>query len=148
MICEIDQSGKVEDTKKLTVVCFANGKVKTLLITAREKRKALIAMRVIDKPKKTFVFRIFAGLIFLLVQDEAIETIAIDEEYPEHEATIKFILLTLFQKFSEQTPSIYFQRIGKKSMAHIKGIAVFRGKSKPDMVATAKDILELFYNKR
>lgn len=48
MVCEIDQSGKVEDTQKLTVVCFANGKAKTLLISAKEKRKVLIAMREAD----------------------------------------------------------------------------------------------------
>ncbi|PIS39069.1 MAG: hypothetical protein COT34_00315 [Candidatus Nealsonbacteria bacterium CG08_land_8_20_14_0_20_43_11] len=126
------------------MVCFANGKIKTLLITAKEKRKALLAMRAIDKPKRTFVFRIFAGLIFLLVQDEDIETIVIDEEYPEHEATIKFILLTLFQKFHKKSPEIDFQRIGKKSMAHIKGIAVFRGETKPDIVVKAKDLFGLF----
>lgn len=147
MVCEIDQSGKVEDTRKLTVVCFANGKAKTLLISAKEKRMALNAIRDLDKPKKTFVFRIFAGLLFLLIKNEDLETIIIDEEYPEHEATIKFILLNLFEKFSKTPPAIHFQRIGKKSPAHIAALAVFQGKEKPNLVATAKDLLALFYGK-
>ncbi len=115
MICEIDQSGKVEDTRKLTVVCFANGKAKTLLISAKEKRKALNTIRDIDKPKRTFIFRIFSGLLFLLIKNENLETIVIDEEYPEHEATIKFILLniiilfqSLIQNFHKYYICIYF----------------------------------------
>lgn len=147
MVCEIDQSGKVEDTRKLTVVCFANGKAKTLLISAKEKRKALSAMRNLNKPKRTFIFRIFAGLLFLLIKDEDIRTIVIDEEYPEHEATIKFILLNLFEKFGKASPAIFFQRIGKKSQAHIVALLVFQGKKRPDLIATAKDLFALFYGK-
>mgnify|MGYP001615923578 CR=1 FL=1 len=145
MVCEIDQSGKVEDTKRLTVVCFANGKTKTLLISAKEKRSALNIIRDLDKPKKTFIFRIFSGLLFLLIKDEKIEDIVIDEEYPEHEATIKFILLNLFEKFGKTAPTISFQRIGKKSQAHIAALLVFQGKKKPDVMATAKDLFMLFY---
>lgn len=145
MVCEIDQSGKVEDTRKLTVVCFANGKAKTLLISAKEKRKALNIIRVMDKPKRTFIFRIFSGLLFLLIRDEDIEAVIIDEEYPEHEATIKFILLNLFEKFGKIPPAISFKRIGKKSQAHIAALSVFQGKKKPDLVATAKDLFALFY---
>lgn len=47
---EIDQSGKVEDTNKLTVVAFSNGKIKSLQISAREKQKLVKAMRGIDHP--------------------------------------------------------------------------------------------------
>lgn len=148
MVCEIDQSGKVEDTQKLTVVCFANGKVKTLLISAKEKRKAVNIIRDLDKPKRTFVFRIFSGLLFLLIKDENIEAVVIDEEYPEHEATIKFILLTLFEKFRKTPPTISFRRIGKKSQAHIAALSVFQGKKNPDMVVTAKDLFLLFYGNK
>ncbi|MDP2951488.1 MAG: hypothetical protein Q8N55_03840 [bacterium] len=64
----------MEDTCKLTVVCFANGKEKTLLITAKEKCKLFITMRELDRPYKNFVFKIFAGLIFLLIKGEKIES--------------------------------------------------------------------------
>ena len=40
MTYEIDQSGKVEDTK-LTVVAYANGKIKSVKIGSAEKQKLL-----------------------------------------------------------------------------------------------------------
>lgn len=69
-IYQIDQSGKVEDTKKLTIVAFANGKIKSLKISAVEKRKLIKAMRELDRPRKIFIFKIFAALIYLLFKNE------------------------------------------------------------------------------
>lgn len=148
MVCEIDQSGKVEDTRKLTVVCFANGKVKTLLISAKEKRKVLIVMRVLDKPHRNFVFRMFAGLIFLLIKDEKIDSLVIDREYPGHETAIRNILLSLFFKRRLKPPEMSFNQIGKKSKAHQEAIAVFQGKRKPDVVVKADDVLSIFVFKK
>ena len=149
MRIEIDQSGKVEDTQKLTVVCFANGRAKTLLISAQEKRKVLIVMREIDKPYKNFVFRIFSGLIFLLIKNEKIDSLVIDREYPGHEAIIRNILLSLFDKNKIKLPKVSFDQIGKKSKAHKEAIAVFQGKRKPDIVVRADDVLKTFFsNKR
>lgn len=45
MKCYIDQSGKVENTSKLTVVAYANGKVRSLKISAVEKRKVCYFLR-------------------------------------------------------------------------------------------------------
>jgi len=59
----IDQSGKVESTQKLTVVSCANGKVKTLLISAVEKRKLLVAMRVLSKLRSDFTPPLCGGVI-------------------------------------------------------------------------------------
>lgn len=151
MVCEIDQSGKVEDTRKLTVVCFADGKVKTLLISAKEKRRTLIAMRAIDIPRKNFVFRIFAGLVFLLIKDEKIDSLIVDREYPGHEAVIRNILLALFRKNNIKIPEVFFSQIGKQSKAHQEAIAVFKGKRKPDIVVKANDVFSIFFkysNKR
>lgn len=89
---EIDQSGKVEDTAKLTIVAFANGKAKSLKISAVQKRKVVFTLREFSFGK-TFIFKIFAGLIFLLIKDEKAPEIVIDREYPGHEATIKELLL-------------------------------------------------------
>lgn len=55
-------------------------------------------MRILDFPKRTFIYKIFAGLVYLLLKDEKIEEVVIDKEYPEHEATIKNIIIQLFQK--------------------------------------------------
>ncbi|MDD5738423.1 MAG: hypothetical protein PHY72_00635 [Candidatus Pacebacteria bacterium] len=149
MPIEIDQSGKVEDTRKLTVVCFANGKAKTLLINAKEKRKVLIVMREIDRPHKNFVFRIFAGLVFLLIKNEKVDSLIIDREYPGHEAVIRSILTSLFDKNKIKSPKVSFGEIGKKSKAHQEAIVVLRGKRKPDVIVKASDVLDIFlFNKR
>jgi len=65
---QIDQSGKVEDTNKLTIVALANGKLKSLKISAVEKQKLVKTMRILDYPKKAFIYKIFAGLVFLLIK--------------------------------------------------------------------------------
>lgn len=147
MTYQIDQSGKVEDTKKLTVVAFADGKVKSLKISAVEKRKLVKIMRLLDYPKKTFIYKIFAGLVFLLLKDEKIEQVMIDKEYPGHEAIIKDVLLRLFKKIGKRRPEIMFNKISKKSPAHKAALEVFRGKRKPDIIIKAGDAMQLLYKK-
>lgn len=145
MIYQIDQSGKVEDTKKLTIVAFANGRIKSLKISAREKRKLVKAMRILDFPKKTFIYKIFAGLVFLLLKGEKIEEAVIDKEYPGHEATIKNIIVQLFRKTKRKPPEISFATISKQSNAHKAALEVFRGKRKADIAVQSKEVLKLFY---
>jgi len=142
---QIDQSGKVEDTRKLTIVAFANGKVKSLKISAVEKRKLVKAMRELDYPKKTFIYKIFAGLIFLLIRDEQAQELVIDKEYPGHEDTIKNVLLHLFRKENKDAPNITFGLIGKKSAAHEAALAVFQNRVRPTIEADASDVIQLLY---
>jgi len=148
MVYEIDQSGKVENTQKLTIVSYANGKTKTLSISAVQKRRLLIAMRIHDQPRKTFVFKIFAGLIFLLTKNEKTDVLIIDREYPGQEALIRNILVALFHKNNLKSPEISFQEIGKNSNAHKAAYEVFTNKRKPDMFVTAKDVFFLFCLKK
>ena len=141
---EIDQSGKIEDTAKLTIVAFANGKAKSLKISAVQKRKVVLTLREFSLGK-TFIFRIFAGLIFLLIKDEKAPEIVIDREYPGHEATIKELLLQLFRKNSLPAPVVHFACIGKQSEAHRIAVETFRGKRKPDLIVEAREVLCLFF---
>lgn len=141
----IDQSGKIEDTSKLTIVAYANGIEKTLKISGVEKRKLIKIMRILDYPKTSFIYKAFAGLVFLLVKNAKADEIIIDKEYPRHEPTIKEILLQLFQKFSLAAPEVNFSLIGKQSRAHKIAIETFRGKRKPDLEVVAEEVLELFY---
>ena len=147
MIYQIDQSGKIEDTRRLTIVAFANGKCKALKILAVEKQKLINTMRKLDYPKKTFIYKIFAGLIFLLLKKEKVNEIIIDKEYPGHEATIKNIILQLFRRAKIKTPQIRFDTIGKQSNAHKAALETFRGKRKADIEIKPKQVLKLFYRK-
>jgi len=147
MIYYIDQSGKVEDTNKITIIAYANGKVKSIKIGAGEKQKLVSVMRTLDNSKKTYIFKVFAGLIFLLLSSERPERIEIDREYPGHESTIKLILIQLFSKHKRKLPEIGFMEIGKQNEAHKTAISVFRKKMKPDIIAKAEEVLKVFYAK-
>lgn len=147
----IDQSGKIEDTNKLTVIAFANGKVKSLKITAVEKQKLIKVMREMDYPKKVFIFKIFACLIYVLLKDEkwhSGDALIIDREYKGHEGIIKDVLLHLFRETNNGEPAIQFSEVGRKSLAHLKAIAVFRGEVKPDIIVKAGDVLSILYKQK
>lgn len=148
MTYQIDQSGKIEDTNKLTVVAYADGKVKSITISSSEKQKLMNTMRGYDRPGKAFIFKAFAGLVYLLLKDENIKEVQIDKEYPGHEPLIKDLILQLFRKDNLLPPKIDFAFIGKDSPAHKIALEVYRGLKKPDKKISAKDILKLFYAKK
>ncbi len=145
MTYQIDQSGKVEDTNKLTVVAYANGRSKSVKIGSAEKQKLLKVMRELDFPKRNYIYKIFAALVYVLLVDENIDSIVIDHEYVGHEATIKGIIIQLLSKNGKNVPQIRFDYIGKWSNAHKAAINVYRGNEEADLIVTAKDILRLLY---
>lgn len=147
MKCFIDQSGKVEDSSKLTVVAMVDGKIKSLLINSREKRKVLRIMREIEFPGRVFVYKIFAGLVFLLVKKERVNELFIDDEYPGHGPLIKDIIIKLFEGHKLKVPHINFGLIGKNNEAHKVALETFRGKRDADVIVNAKDVFGLFYTK-
>ena len=145
MTYEIDQSGKVEDTNKLTVVAYANGKIKSVKIGSVEKQKLLAAIRVLDYSKRNYLYKIFAALIYFLLADEKVDSVVIDREYSGHEAIIKGVIIQLLNKNRKNVPEIQFDCIGKLSRAHKAALDVFRADREADLVVTAKDVLKLLY---
>ena len=143
MNIEIDQSGKIENTNKDTVIAYANYETRSILLPAREKR---IIQRIYRDAGKShmFVYRTFTILIFLLIRDRLpyIQGIIIDDEYPGQHFLINNFLLqhirTAVADFDKQ--SINFQCIGKKSPAHFKAYFTFTKKQLPDMTARYQDI--------
>lgn len=141
----IDQSGKVEQTSKTTVVAYANGVTKTVQISSIEKQKLAGVMRVMTDFRRIYVYMIFAALVFLVVESmQNISEITIDREYPGHEGIIKDVLTGLFKKFHRIIPEITFAEIGKKSAAHKAALEVYRKERKPDVVVKASDVLRVF----
>lgn len=67
MRIEIDQSGKIEDTSKDTVIAFSDDSFGGIIIKARDKREIQKIFRKIGK-RKIFIYRLFAILIFLLIK--------------------------------------------------------------------------------
>lgn len=145
---QIDQSGKIEQTSKPTIVTLANGNVKTVKITGVEKRKLIKAMLQLDYPNLNYMQKLFAAMIFVLIKDAKLTEIAIDKEYPGHEADIKNMLLGFFGKFRSAAPEISFVLVSKKVKAHIHGIETYRGNLKPNITVNSRDLLKVIYGKR
>jgi hypothetical protein len=147
MKIEIDQSGKIENTNRLTVVAYANGYTKSLVITAKDKKSIQSIFRKINQPR-VFISKVFAAAILLLIASDykKIDTIVIDNEYPGHERIIKEYLEEYIDQsgLKSEKVNIYFRNIGRKSEAHSAAYKAFRSK-KADIKATAKDILQVIF---
>lgn len=145
MRIEIDQSGKIEDTNRPTVISYSNSKMKTLIILSKDKKLIQKLFRQAGRPK-IFVYRTFAVLIFLLLKDDIKnkDQIIIDKEYIGYEKLIKRFILELCQKFDLkiEPDSIHFKEIGKKSNAHKIAINSYRTK-KGDIKITLNDYLRV-----
>lgn len=146
MKIEIDQSGKIENTNKNTIIAFSNGKFKSVFISAKEKREIQKFFRRIGKPN-IFIYKVFAVLVFLLIKSDlkVVDNIIIDEEYPGKSSLIKNLLLQEIRRIKPDfdRENIIFQRIGKKSRAHFLAYGVAVGKKKADIEVGAREILRM-----
>lgn len=130
MRIEIDQSGKIENTAKPTIIAFSGKKEKSLIIFTGEKRKLQNHFRKIGKPN-SFVYVTFAVLIYLLIKGErSIDEIVIDREYAGQEALIKSYLMQFLKRSGRNFDKrkIYFREIGRKSPAHDCAVKAYRAK--------------------
>ena len=146
-IYEIDQSGKIEQTHRHTIVAIANGKVASIKISSVEKQKLIKMILELRRPNKTYTYDIFSALIYLLLRYISPNSVTIDKEYPGHEAGIKERLLQFFERDSLKSPGINFGLVGKTSSAHIHGLAVFQKKKRPTLIVGSEDILKVLYVK-
>lgn len=146
MSLEIDQSGKIENTSKNTYLALANSKIIIIKISSSEKRKLIDTIKELHRPHKTYIYQIFAVLIFILIRKAKLNEVLIDIEYQGHEASIKEVLVQLFERFRQSAPEIYFNYVGKRSSAHHAAIAAFRREKKVNIIVRAEDILKLLYS--
>lgn len=121
MRIEIDQSIKIENTSKPTVLAFSNSKSDLIIISSREKKKIQKYFRQIGKPK-LFAYLSFVALIYLLIGKciKNRDQVVIDREYPGFE---KFIKTKVKEFISENSKireiDVSIGEIGKKSKAHL-----------------------------
>ena len=69
MQIEIDQSNKVEQTNRDTIIAYANSKQKSLRMLAKDKREIQKLFKQCKKPQM-FRYKTFALLIYLLIKDD------------------------------------------------------------------------------
>lgn len=144
MILEVDQSIKVEQTNRDTVIAFSNGEKYALLIPARVKREAAQHFHKEGRPKKQIFLLLFALAAFHLLKGHVDDStvIVIDVEYEGQEQNIKALLLRFLDIEKRNRPQIVFRSIGKKSGAHLLAISVVRGKRQAHRTITLQEFLK------
>lgn len=142
---EVDQSGKIEDTRVATVVAFSDGIQQAVLVPAQVKRECITVLRAKGKGKPAVLARLFATVLYLLLKEHVddIALAVIDVEYVGHSRDIKQHLLNLLRRGGHAISAdrIVFRRIGKKSPAHRLAIDTLRGNRIPDRYVTLEEIL-------
>lgn len=132
MAYEIDQSGKVEDSSKPTVIAISDTGIKPLVLGTREKRILILRYRKLNTPR-VYIVQVFAALIYIFLERNNISRgdIMIDIEYSGLGSLIKsnIIKLGLKRKFKINPNRIDFCLVGKKSLAHIMAINCLRKKT-------------------
>jgi|SRR3989344_3117302 len=149
MIYQIDQSGKIEQTSKNTVIGISNSLQKSIILKAKEKRALKDIYRTAGKPK-VFVVQVFSALIYLLLENAKIEkgVVYIDKEYPGHEDIIKSYINQLIGKRAKihlDPHNIRFTLVGKTSNVHLFTYKEYR-KGKANFKARKEDILAMALN--
>ncbi len=129
---EIDQSGKVENTEKDTIVAIANGEKKAVRIPAKTKRQIQHLMRQ-NGFGSHFVLVVFSYLLSIIFTEikPSNQRVVIDIEYPGHSDKISNLILYFLKK---RNCNVYFEfgLIGKKSSAHFHAAKVAKKRIKPD----------------
>lgn len=137
---EVDQSSRIEELTRDTILGVANEQVIfTLIIPRRAKRVLYEKFRREGKPKK------FAPYVFAVAVSEALQMapfkssdVVVDIEYPGYE---KEILEIIKQRHPEI--NVYFTSIGKKSPAHYAAYGVHTGRKNADQNISTATLLRL-----
>ena len=145
MQIEIDQSGKIDQTSLDTVIALTNGTKYTLLFKKRDKRIVEKEFRK-RKFQKLFMIIIFANLVAYVIKNSKVKkSILIDTEYVGHN---NFIEKIIQDRLGNKCPKIKFGFVGKESKSDELARKVARGKTKPDYVISAFEVLDLALNKK
>ena len=151
MQIEIDQSGKIEETNKDTIIAFSNGIKQSVRIHRRTKRRLQETFRTYGKPR-LFRFRVFACGVYILIKNylSKINQIVIDTEYIGNEKLIKEMIIEIANSEpikNDLRQKIVFKRIGKNSSAHILALSVSRKNIKADKVIGYDELVKIAIKK-
>jgi hypothetical protein len=145
MKVEINQSNKIEQTNKDTILGLANEKTFTILINRKIKRKLQEEFRKEGKPR-LFVYRTFIASIVLLLKYANLRNLSeiiIDEEYYGKDKALKSMFLEMWSRFNLKIPEISFRKIGRKSKVHSICYLTMKGSYKPNRIINFWEIKRL-----
>lgn len=144
MIYKIDQSGKVEEIGKDTILAISNGHSFAIKITSKTKI-ALKQMFNRSGRNKIYVYKIFSILVYILIVNCGLRVreVIIDEEYSGQNKLIKDMVSQLLTNKGKEIPEIYFARIGNRPKVHYAAYNVFIRKIKADKVCSLEEVINL-----
>jgi hypothetical protein len=139
---QIDQSGKIEQTNRVTVLAYTNRSDYAVLMPARVKRQLQEAFRQCGMTR-VFIYYVFAAGVYFLVKDIKRQSdITIDIEYPGKDKLKSEILASLLKACKRPAHHIRFSRIGNQPKVHYAAHDVFTSKLEPDKLLTLAEIVE------
>jgi len=139
MSLEIDQSGRIEETQRATVIAIANTSHSfAISIPAKAKRNLKKYFRLLKKPRM-FPVKVFAVSVAIAIHKSKFKptVLVIDKEYPGHEITIAETI----NKLTKGNIDVRYKLIGKKSPAHIRAYYTYKKKLPIDFIVSEKMIL-------
>lgn len=140
---QIDQSIRIEDTRRTTFVCIANDTIVCSSISAQEKRLLEVYFKKINRPLiyKLFTFSVLCAMV---IDAAKARHVTIDEEYVGHSRNIKSFIKQLLEMFKNGiSPDVHFNHIGKKSSAHLEAYKAYKI-NKSGIIITSDKVLRLY----
>ncbi len=137
---QIDQSGKIENTEKPTVIAVCNHITLTILIPAKVKRQFQDICRHRGLTR-LYVYVLFAiGVSLLLTELKTRSKITIDTEYPGKEKLLNDLIEIFVGK---QKINLDFARIGNRPIVHYLAHDVYSKKKKADKTISLAEIVKI-----
>jgi len=143
MHIKIDQSPRIEDWGKHSVIAFSDDNKRAIIVTSQLKREALAELEKRGKARDTAKWIILAAGIFLLIQEVLSETTQITMELEFDEKTMYALRNWLWQKIKRVSPHFDLddihclpKKILKQDPAHQRAhelaYGIFTGRIKPE----------------
>lgn len=141
---QIDQSGKIEQTNKDTIVVLSNEHDLAIMVKAKTKRIILEWFRQ-EQRQRFFPYLTFATLLAILIKMELPKSrVEIDKEYFGNEDLILERVTTYLKLLGvEKHPPLVWGHVGKTSKAHDYGAKMAKDKSKINKVISLEEVMEL-----
>ena len=143
---EIDQSVKIEQTSRDTIIAFANDFSRAIVIPSQVKKYLKKRFRELGKPNM-FYYRTFAAGVALLLKRHIrkIGRVVIDTEYAGRERMIRDMVVDMLSGQGFKLPIIEFKEIGKRSNAHTVAYLTMKRKRAPDEILALRNLWELIF---
>lgn len=139
----IDQSGKIEDTAKDTVLALSNHHQYAVLIHKKTKRQIQEQFRQLGLTK-LYIYHLFSvGIFYLLKSLPQPTEVTIDLEYFGKDKIILSLIEKLFTEYQIPGHHITFARIGNKPKVHYAAKDVFDKKIPPNQVLNYEKIIRV-----